>query len=249
MPPAGQRPRLQPGITLPRAPLRHQVLLECGERGGQRSAVAIGAQPHVDAKHVAVCRRRARSPRSRRRPSRSKNSRLEMDCGAVGLAFLGIDEDEVDVRRDVELAAAELAHRDDDQLLRRFRFPRRSASRGRRPARCACTVIAARSARSASVLIVWTTSTSVARPVRSRASVCRNTRRRSDRNVSASAGALPSATRCVERRRAVRPVERCVERRFELDTKRGRYDERTIGIAAERECAVEVHHRAERRCR
>ena len=52
-----------------------------------------------------------------RRPSRSKNSWLASGRGAVRLAFVGIGEDEIDIGGDVELAAAELAHADDDQLL------------------------------------------------------------------------------------------------------------------------------------
>ena len=49
-----------------------------------------------------------------------KNSWLVIDAlwrRAVGVAFLGIEVDEVDVGRHVEFAAAELAHADDDHLL------------------------------------------------------------------------------------------------------------------------------------
>ena len=53
-----------------------------------------------------------------RRPSRSKNSRFDNGARAVGFAVVGIDEDEIDVGGDVELAAAELAHPDHDELLR-----------------------------------------------------------------------------------------------------------------------------------
>ncbi len=38
--------------------------------------------------------------------------------GTGRFAFVGVDEDEVDVRRDVELAATQLAHADGDELLR-----------------------------------------------------------------------------------------------------------------------------------
>ena len=57
-----------------------------------------------------------------RRPRRSKNSRLRDAPVAAGVAFLRVHEHEVDVRRDVELAAAELAHAHDDQRLLLPRF-------------------------------------------------------------------------------------------------------------------------------
>jgi len=54
-----------------------------------------------------------------------------------------------------------------------------------------CTAMAAASVRSASVLTACTTSTSVARPVRSRSIECTNTRRRNRRIAVASATGLP----------------------------------------------------------
>ena len=115
---AGQRARLEPGVALPRAALRDQVLLERGERHRQRAALAVGAQPHVDAEDVAV-----RGDVVERADDAPAEPVEELAVGkaarAVGLAFLRVDEDEVDVGRDVELAAAELAHADDDQALHR----------------------------------------------------------------------------------------------------------------------------------
>ncbi len=52
-----------------------------------------------------------------RRPSRVKYSWLLIDARPAGLAFLAVEEDEVDVRGDVELPAAELAHGDHEQAL------------------------------------------------------------------------------------------------------------------------------------
>ena len=43
-----------PGITLPLAPLRHQILLQRCFAQHQRAAVAVGAQAHIDAEHLAV---------------------------------------------------------------------------------------------------------------------------------------------------------------------------------------------------
>ena len=53
------------------------------------------------------------------RPTRAKYSWFGQPLRAVGVAFLGVDEHQVDVRRDVELAPAELAHADHHQRLRR----------------------------------------------------------------------------------------------------------------------------------
>jgi len=44
---------------------------------------------------------------------------IRQNLRATRVAVLRIDEHEIDVGRDVELAAAELAHGDDDQLFRR----------------------------------------------------------------------------------------------------------------------------------
>ena len=67
-----------------------------------------------------------------RRPEALEELAVAELARAAGLAFLGIDEHEVDVRGHVELAAAELAHRDDHELLRPCPIPRRSARRSPR---------------------------------------------------------------------------------------------------------------------
>ena len=56
VPAAGQRARLEPRVAFPGATLRDQILLERGERYGQRSARAVGSKAYVDAKHVAIGR-------------------------------------------------------------------------------------------------------------------------------------------------------------------------------------------------
>src|SRR6185437_7898791 len=103
-------------IAFPRAALRHEIALERGERHAERTALAVRAQARVDAKHVAV---------GIDVPERGDDSLPEpveeFAAGnalrAVGFAFFGINEDEVDVGRNVELTSAELPHADDDQLL------------------------------------------------------------------------------------------------------------------------------------
>ena len=91
-------------------------MLERGVRRRQRPAVAIRAQPHVDAKHEAIG-----GPLADRRDDTPADTIEELAAGegarTVGLAILGVDEDEVDVRRDIQLAAAQLAHPDHDQIL------------------------------------------------------------------------------------------------------------------------------------
>ncbi len=48
--------RLDPGVAFPLAALRDEVVLEHRQAHRERTAVAVGAQPHVDAEHVTVRR-------------------------------------------------------------------------------------------------------------------------------------------------------------------------------------------------
>ena len=115
---AGQRARLEPRIALPGAALRHQVVLERRVRHRERPALAVGAQAHVDAEHESlggrVVDRRDQAP-----TEPVEELAVRDDARPGGLAFLRVEEHEIDVGRDVELAAAELAHADDDQRLGR----------------------------------------------------------------------------------------------------------------------------------
>ena len=91
-------------------------MLEAGERRRERAAFAVRPKPHVHAENVAVRGRVVQ---------RGHDAAAEaVEILAIGdrprsrrVAFLGIHEHEVDVGRHVELAAAQLAHADDDQLL------------------------------------------------------------------------------------------------------------------------------------
>ena len=113
---AGHRARLEPRVAFPRAALRHQVLLEAGERQRQRAAVAVGTQSHVDAEHEAVdggIRQRTDDAPAEAVEELAVGDRPR----AVGVALVRIDEHEIDVRRHVELAAAELAEGEDVHRL------------------------------------------------------------------------------------------------------------------------------------
>jgi hypothetical protein len=113
---ASERPRLDPGIAFPLAALGVEVVLQHVEGADQRAGIAVGPQPHVDAKHLAVFRDVGDGV-DQAAPQAREEFEIGNRPGAVGIAVLGVGEDQVDVRRDIELAPAELAHADDDQLL------------------------------------------------------------------------------------------------------------------------------------
>ena len=56
VPLARQRARLEPGVALPGATLRDEVLLERRVGHRQRPALAVGSKPHVDAENEAFRR-------------------------------------------------------------------------------------------------------------------------------------------------------------------------------------------------
>ena len=114
---AGDGARLDPGITLPVAAMRLQVVVEeCGA-DGQRPAVAEGPQAHVDAEHDALGG--ALAQQADHQPAEPREEILVVDAArARGLALVGKHEDQIDVGGEIELAAAELAHAEHDERLR-----------------------------------------------------------------------------------------------------------------------------------
>ena len=117
VPGARHGPRLEPRVALPGASLRDQVLFERRVRHRQRTARTIRAQPHVDAEHVAVGAHVVqRADDAAAEPL--EEIAIRQRPRAVGLAVFRVDEDQVHVGRHVELAAAELAHADHDEILR-----------------------------------------------------------------------------------------------------------------------------------
>ena len=129
---------------------------------------------------------RASSRRISDWPRRVKYSSFATLRGAVGLAALGKEEDEVDVGGEIELAAAELAHADDEELLRLARRrARRAVARleraPRESERGGDRGVGEREAR-ASV------SASGRSPARSRQAMRTSSRRRRRRSASMNAG-------------------------------------------------------------
>ena len=109
VPASGDGARLDPGIALPFAPLRDEIGLERVVARGERPGLAVGPQAHVDAERKALA-------------GGLREKRDQLAAGALERFMLAgtvrIDEHQVHVGGDVELAAAELAHADHDQLAR-----------------------------------------------------------------------------------------------------------------------------------
>ena len=108
---------LDPGVALPFAALRDEVVFQGVERADQRAGVAVRAQAHVDAEDLAVGGDFA----ERRNHALAEASEEIIVFDALrpcGIAFLGVDENVIDVGRHIQLASAELAHADDQQALR-----------------------------------------------------------------------------------------------------------------------------------
>ena len=106
------------------APLRLVVLLQHGEAAHERPGIAVRTQPHVDAEHEAVHRGFA----DRGNELLAEDGKvfvIRYPLGAARLAILIEGEDEVDIRRHIEFAPAELAHAHHDQLLRQAALARK----------------------------------------------------------------------------------------------------------------------------
>ena len=105
----GNHSTLEPGKALPFAPLLVEIAAQGGQGGDQRAHVAVGAQPGVHAKDEAV--------------GRDVGEQLAQPAGnalqvARFLACVARHVDQVDVGRDVQFAAAQLAHAHHQHVLR-----------------------------------------------------------------------------------------------------------------------------------
>ena len=108
-----------PRIAFPFAPLRNQVLLQRGFAQYQRARIAVRPQPHIDAEHLPVGGDVVQQ-RNQFLPDFGEKLLIAPFAPAVGVARFGIDENQIDVGRHVQLIAARLAHRHHAQMLRRF---------------------------------------------------------------------------------------------------------------------------------
>ena len=108
-----------PRIAFPFAPLRNQVLLQRGFAQYQRARIAVRPQPHIDAEHLPVGGNVVQQ-RNQFLPDFGEKFLITAFAPAVGVARFGIDENQIDVGRHVQLIAARLAHRHHAQMLRRF---------------------------------------------------------------------------------------------------------------------------------
>ena len=110
--------RLDHGVALPVTPLILVVLLQRIEAEHQRTAGTIGAQAHVGAEHEAVDGDRIQCLDQLLPQTNEELLIIQRTLDALGLATFGIAEDQVDVRRQVELVRTELAHAEDHHMLR-----------------------------------------------------------------------------------------------------------------------------------
>ena len=112
----GHDPRLDPGIALPFAAVRHQILLQCIEAHRQRSAVAPGPQAHVDTEYAALASRLVEALDQ----AAAELGKILVAGAATGeFRVLRINEYQVDVRGDVELCTTQLAHAHDQHARAR----------------------------------------------------------------------------------------------------------------------------------
>ena len=110
--------RLDHGVALPVTTLVLVVLLQRVEAEHQRAARAIWAQAHVGAEHEAVDGDRIQRLDQLLPQTDEELLIIQRALHTLGLATFGIAEDQVDVRRQVEFVRTELAHTEDDHVLR-----------------------------------------------------------------------------------------------------------------------------------
>ena len=103
-------------VPLPVAPMARQVVLERGEARHQRARVPERPQTQINAQHKALGRRRLQQPHQRLTQAREKLL-VGNAVRAVGFTVLGKQQHQIDIGGEIQLAAAELAHADDDQGL------------------------------------------------------------------------------------------------------------------------------------
>ncbi len=94
-----------------------QIVLEGAEAQRDTAAVAERSQPQIDSVHETFHRRRRQQLHDLLAEPQEELGVVDA-ARAIGLAILRVQKDEVDVGAEVQLAAAELAHGKNHQLLR-----------------------------------------------------------------------------------------------------------------------------------
>ena len=111
-------PRFNHRIALPVAPLLLVVILQRGKAQHQRSAVAKRAQAHVHAVNKTVLRRLIQRLNQTLTEAGKELGVVQLATAAARGAVLGPGKNQVDVGGEVQLAAAQLAHPQNQQRLR-----------------------------------------------------------------------------------------------------------------------------------
>ncbi len=113
----GHYPRLDHGVALPVAALVLVVLFQRIETEHQRAGRAIWPQAHVDTEHKTVDGHRVEGLDQFLTKPNEKLLVIQRALHAHCLAAFWVGEDQVDIRRQVQLHRAELAHAEDDHVL------------------------------------------------------------------------------------------------------------------------------------
>jgi hypothetical protein len=109
----GHQPPLDPGVAFPLTALHVKILFEHAKTTHERPRIAVRPQPHVDAEHVAVGGHFGkRRDQTFAKPGKKILRRNRRTLTAGGLTVFFINEDQIDIRRDVQLPSTQLAHAD-----------------------------------------------------------------------------------------------------------------------------------------
>ena len=126
----GDHQCLDPGKAFPFTALVVEIVLEHRQVDHQRAGVAVGAQSGIDPKDKAVF------GDVRQRPAELAGCPMKEFAAAqatvLGLTAIAVRKDQVDVRGHIQFVAADLAHADHQQVLRRPFAVERTAVDGRK---------------------------------------------------------------------------------------------------------------------
>ena len=109
---------LDPGVALPFAALGDEVVFQRVERADQRPGITVRPQAHVDTEDLAVGGDVAERLDDALAEAVEEVEILDALLRPRRIAVLRVDENVIDIGRDVQLAPTELAHADHHQALR-----------------------------------------------------------------------------------------------------------------------------------